>query len=70
MAKGGELTNEELKNILLQGNYVAKADMVAAEEYVEKNGGDLIRYFWLSKSLLKICWDRRLLSFLKLVMAI
>jgi type II secretory ATPase GspE/PulE/Tfp pilus assembly ATPase PilB-like protein len=65
MAKGGELTNEELKNILLQGNYVAKADMVAAEEYVEKNGGDLIRYFLAKQIITKDLLGQAIAEFFK-----
>lgn len=65
MAKGGELSNDELKNILLQGNYVAKEDMVAAEEYVEKNGGDLISYFLAKQIITKDLLGQAIAEFFK-----
>jgi len=53
MPKEGQLTTEELKNILLQGNYISEADMAKAEEYVNKNGGELITYFLVEELITK-----------------
>ena len=53
MAKGGELTTDELKSLLLAGNYISKADMTKAEEYVERTGGDLVHYFLAEQLITK-----------------
>jgi len=44
MIKEDQLSTEDLKKILLSGNYVSEADMAKAEDSVEKNGGDLVSF--------------------------
>jgi type IV pilus assembly protein PilB len=44
MSKEALLTNEELKKILLQGNYISKVDLNKAESIIAREGGQLSTY--------------------------